>query len=167
MLDLRFNVPFFDRGQFPTSVSNGSQQILTPNPWSGRGNSAPFDQRACYFRAGRETSSIELLFVSTAFYLILDVAVGGTNGWFPDGAGDKPWLNGAISGYYFSIWGGEMTNCRSTLHLDAMQLFAQSQDKWSKSWPQSEDDRALRMYVCSVRLERVKKRADACPTAIT
>ena len=60
-----------------------------------------------------------------------------------------------------------MTNCRSTLHLDAMQLFAQSQDKWSKSWPQSEDDRALRMYVCSVRLERVKKRADACPTAIT
>jgi hypothetical protein len=35
-----------------------------------------------------------------AFYLILDVAVGGTNGWFPDGAGNKPWLNGAISGFY-------------------------------------------------------------------
>lgn len=34
---------------------------------------------------------------SIAFYLILDVAVGGTNGWFPDGAGNKPWLNGAIS----------------------------------------------------------------------
>lgn len=103
MLDLRFDIPFFQRGQFPTSVANGSQEILTPNPWSGRGNSAPFDQ---------------------PFYLILDVAVGGTNGWFPDGAGDKPWLNGAIN---------------------AMQLFAQSQDKWSQTWPQSEDDRALRI----------------------
>ena len=83
--------------------------------------------------------------MSTAFYLILDVAVGGTNGWFPDGAGDKPWLNGAISGCYFSILEEDVTNDRSTLHLDAMQLFAQSQDKWSNTWPQSEDDRALRM----------------------
>jgi hypothetical protein len=51
MLDLRFNIPFFQRGQFPTSVSNGSQEIVTPNPWVGRGNSAPFDQRMCNFRA--------------------------------------------------------------------------------------------------------------------
>jgi len=51
MLDLRFDIPFFQRGQFPTSVANGSQEILTPNPWSGRGNSAPFDQRMCNFRA--------------------------------------------------------------------------------------------------------------------
>jgi hypothetical protein len=27
------------------------------------------------------------------FYLILNVAVGGTNGWFPDVQGDKPWLD--------------------------------------------------------------------------
>ncbi|KAI0287161.1 glycoside hydrolase family 16 protein [Russula brevipes] len=103
MLSLRFNMPFFQRGQFPTSVSNASQEIAVPNPWAGRGNSAPFDQ---------------------PFYLILDVAVGGTNGWFPDNKGDKPWLNGAIN---------------------AMQLFAQSQDKWSKAWPQSEEDRAMRV----------------------
>ena len=25
----------------------------------------------------------------------MDVAVGGTNGWFPDNAGNKPWLNAA------------------------------------------------------------------------
>jgi len=33
---------------------------------------------------------------STAFYLILDIAVGGTNGWFPDGS-EKPWLDGSRS----------------------------------------------------------------------
>jgi hypothetical protein len=33
-----------------------------------------------------------------AFYLILDVAVGGTSGWFPDGS-EKPWLDGSASMY--------------------------------------------------------------------
>ncbi|KZV75015.1 glycoside hydrolase family 16 protein [Peniophora sp. CONT] len=103
MLDLRFNVPFFERGDFPASVSNGSQEIILPNPWVGRGNSAPFDR---------------------PFYLILDVAVGGTNGWFPDGVGNKPWLNGALT---------------------AMEDFARAQDKWYPTWPQNEDDRALRI----------------------
>ena len=45
MLSLRFDIPFFQRGDFPTSVSNASQEIVVPNPWTGRGNSAPFDQR--------------------------------------------------------------------------------------------------------------------------
>jgi hypothetical protein len=45
MLNLRFDVPFFQRGKFPTSVSNASQEIIVPNPWAGRANSAPFDQR--------------------------------------------------------------------------------------------------------------------------
>ena len=50
MLNLRFDVPFFQRGDFPSSVSNASQEIIVPNPWAGRGNSAPFDQRRCSFR---------------------------------------------------------------------------------------------------------------------
>ncbi|THH12946.1 hypothetical protein EW146_g7223 [Bondarzewia mesenterica] len=101
MIDLRFTIPFFERGDFPASVSNASQEIILANPWAGRGNSAPFDQ---------------------PFYLIMDVAIGGTNGWFPDGAGNKPWLNGAIN---------------------AMQLFAEAQDEWYPSWPQSDEDRAM------------------------
>ena len=32
---------------------------------------------------------------------------------------------------------------------DAMQTFAQAQDKWYNTWPESEDDRAMRMYVVS------------------
>lgn len=52
MLNLRFDVPFFERGKFPTSVANASQEIILPNPWAGRGNSAPFDQRMCATPAG-------------------------------------------------------------------------------------------------------------------
>jgi len=46
------------------------------NPWANGTNATPFDQE---------------------FYLILNVAVGGTNGWFPEAQGDKPWLNAAAS----------------------------------------------------------------------
>ncbi|KAI0052837.1 glycoside hydrolase family 16 protein [Auriscalpium vulgare] len=101
LLDLRFTIPFFERGDFPAAVSNASQEIILENPWANSGNSAPFDQ---------------------PFYLILDVAIGGTNGWFPDGAGDKPWLNGA---------------------LNAMEQFALAESEWSKTWPDSPNDRAM------------------------
>ena len=40
------------------------------NPWAGRSNSAPFDHQ---------------------FYFVFNVACGGTNGYFPDGVGNKPW----------------------------------------------------------------------------
>lgn len=82
MIEISFNKPFFDRGDFPPFVANGSQTIMTPNPWAnatGTGNdlnAAPFDK---------------------PFYLIMNVAVGGTNGWFPDGVGDKPWVDGSLS----------------------------------------------------------------------
>ena len=75
-VDLRFNLPFFERGNFPQVITNGTEQIVLQNPWVNRPNSAPFDQ---------------------SFYLILNVAVGGTNGWFPDGVGNKPWLDGSLS----------------------------------------------------------------------
>jgi hypothetical protein len=45
------------------------------NPWTSGGKMAPFDRD---------------------FYLILNVATGGTNGFFPDGVanpGGKPWVN--------------------------------------------------------------------------
>lgn len=58
----------WDRGGFGKTIVNHSALF---DPWSqtGRPNS-PFDQ---------------------PFYLILNVAVGGTNGFFPDGVGNKPW----------------------------------------------------------------------------
>lgn len=57
-------------GDFASYTVNKS---ILVDPWAQSGDSnAPFDQ---------------------AFYLILNVAVGGTNGWFPDGEGSKPWTN--------------------------------------------------------------------------
>eukprot|EP00741_Cyanophora_paradoxa_P002631 tig00000615_g2553.t1 len=64
LLDVPFDVPFWERG--------GWNLTDLANPWAGRGPGAPFDRE---------------------FYLILNLAVGGTNGYFPDGVGAKPWGN--------------------------------------------------------------------------
>ena len=146
MLSLSFNIPFFQRGKFPTSVANASQEIILPNPWAGRGNSAPFDQRTLQ-PPNRALPLADNVPFSIAFYLILDVAVGGTNGWFPDGVGNKPWLNGANSAHFsmFSCARVQLLNLNDV--PDAMQQFAQAQSKWYPTWPTNDDDRALRVYV--------------------
>ncbi|MCJ1436639.1 hypothetical protein MMC27_006019 [Xylographa pallens] len=70
VLYTNFNQPLWQQGNFPLSDSNGT---AIENPWSKTGgDSTPFDQE---------------------FYLILNVAVGGTNGWFQDGASGKPWVD--------------------------------------------------------------------------
>lgn len=56
IFNLKFNKPFWDRGDFPPKYTNGSHEEALANPWKGKGNTAPFDQD---------------------FYLILNVAVGG------------------------------------------------------------------------------------------
>ncbi|KAH6904287.1 glucan 1,3-beta-glucosidase [Coprinopsis sp. MPI-PUGE-AT-0042] len=57
------------------------------------------------------------------FYLIINLAVGGTSGWFPDGQGDKPWYDESQT---------------------AMRDFANAQDTWSKTWG-GRDERSFRM----------------------
>ncbi|KXS99664.1 hypothetical protein AC578_9884 [Pseudocercospora eumusae] len=70
VLYTNFNKPFWQKGDFPASDSNGTRLV---DPWSQTGrDSTPFDQD---------------------FYLILNVAVGGTNGWFDDGVAGKPWVD--------------------------------------------------------------------------
>lgn len=70
VLYTNFDEPLWKRGQFPLSDSNGTRLV---DPWSQKGElSAPFDEE---------------------FYLILNVAVGGTNGWFEDGKSGKPWVD--------------------------------------------------------------------------
>ncbi|KAJ8073522.1 hypothetical protein PM082_011798 [Marasmius tenuissimus] len=58
------------------------------------------------------------------FYLLISLAAGGTSGWFPDNLGGKPWADGSVN---------------------AMYNFAKAEGDWSKTWPQSEDDRAFRI----------------------
>lgn len=70
VLYTNFNEPLWERGGFPAFNSNGTR---LEDVWTQTGHdSAPFDQ---------------------AFYLILNVAVGGTNGWFEDGKSGKPWVD--------------------------------------------------------------------------
>lgn len=69
---VNFDQPFWKRGNLASALVNSTHPS---NPWiaSDNVNAAPFDQD---------------------FYLILSVAVGGTNGWFEDSDG-KPWANGS------------------------------------------------------------------------
>lgn len=68
---VNFDSPMWERGNFPQVDANNTR---VQDPWSSRGYNAPFDKH---------------------FYLILNLAVGGTNGWFEDNVNDKPWLNGS------------------------------------------------------------------------
>ncbi|KAI0646076.1 concanavalin A-like lectin/glucanase [Trametes meyenii] len=97
---------FFERGAFPATATNGSSvAVVVEDIWAQDGGSAaaPFDQE---------------------FYLILDLAAGGTSGWFPDNVGDKPWFDGSNT---------------------AMRDFAKAQDTWAATWPSDASDRAFRI----------------------
>lgn len=98
----------FNRLHYPSTTMNDTtgDTIAVTNIYeaAGGGWNAPFDQE---------------------FYLIIELAVGGTSGWFPDDDGDKPWTNG----------GGN----------EAMYDFAEAQSTWSSQWPSSVDDNAFRI----------------------
>jgi hypothetical protein len=63
VLSVPINQSFWQRGGW-------SENANLFNPWASGGANAPFDQR---------------------FYLLINLAVGGTNGFFPDGQDNKPW----------------------------------------------------------------------------
>ncbi|KAJ7202651.1 concanavalin A-like lectin/glucanase domain-containing protein, partial [Mycena pura] len=107
MFELRLSKSFWNYGDFPPVVQNGTASVVLENPWVNGTKAAPFDQ---------------------PFYLIMNVAVGGTNGWFPDGP-EKPWLDGSAT---------------------APRDFLQAQNKWYPSWPQNLFNRA--MVVDSVKM---------------
>lgn len=79
---MRFDRPFFERGDFPEVIFNGSSLVALQNPWINGTNATPFDQE---------------------FYLIMNVAVGATTGWFPEAQGNKPWLDRAQSEFSCSF----------------------------------------------------------------
>lgn len=71
----------------------------------------------------------------TAFYLILDLAVGGTSGWFPDNVGGKPWLDGSNT---------------------AMSDFVSAQDQWYSTWGSDGESSSFIMYVAPLSLARAR-----------
>lgn len=90
---------FFTRGQFPSNFKN---------PWVGEDNSAPFNQE---------------------FHIILNLAVGGTGGYFPEGVGNKPWSNSDghsinafwnARGAWLQTWQGES----AALQVDSVNVWS-------------------------------------------
>lgn len=103
---VNFDEPMWQRGNFPNQDANGTR---LEDIWARtRRYNTPFDQ---------------------PFYLILNVAVGGTNGWFQDGAHGKPWLDGS-------------PNARKDFWL--------AKDRWLPTWtnPQMEITRVVMMQQC-------------------
>lgn len=99
---IKFYIPFWQRGKFNSAFVN---------PWGQTGNDAtPFDQD---------------------FYLIINLAVGGTNSWFPDGQGGKPWVDSAS---------------------DAPLQFWNGQDQWLPTWEKG----GATMKIKSVRMYQLE-----------
>lgn len=72
VLFTNFNQRLWERGNFPLANQNGTRYV---DPWAKTGNrNTPFDH---------------------PFYLIMNVAVGSTNGWFVNGKDGKPWVDGS------------------------------------------------------------------------
>ncbi|KAJ7244299.1 hypothetical protein C8J57DRAFT_1243003 [Mycena rebaudengoi] len=44
MMELKFNKPFWDRGDFPNVVQNRTESVIPENPWVNGTKAAPFDQ---------------------------------------------------------------------------------------------------------------------------
>jgi beta-glucanase (GH16 family) len=99
VLDIKTDESFWQRGEFPDGMSN---------PWKGRKNVAPFDQE---------------------YYIIMNVAVGGTNGYFPDGVGGKPW---------------------SDTDGHAVNAFYNAKPQWEQSWGRDNHDCAMKIDYVNV-----------------
>ena len=95
---------------YPITKSFWSQTGLPSppwdNPWVSGGNDAPFDQQ---------------------FYLVINLACGGTGGYFPDGNG-KPWSDTSThsvnefydaKGQWYPTWKGE----DSALQVDSVKVW--------------------------------------------
>lgn len=106
VLYANFDQPMWQRGGFPDSSSNGTRLV---DIWSQTGRqNTPFDQE---------------------FYLIINLAVGGTNGWFEDGKSGKPWLDKSPN---------------------AKKDFWAARDQWFPTWtqPTMEISRVVMMQQC-------------------
>ncbi|KAF2770435.1 glycoside hydrolase family 16 protein [Teratosphaeria nubilosa] len=101
---VNFNKPFWQKGDFPAADTNGTRLV---DPWNTGRDSTPFDQD---------------------FYLILNVAVGGTNGWFDDGVAGKPWVDASPT---------------------AKKEFWEARDQWYPTWQKNDQGQ---MQIKSVKM---------------
>lgn len=99
ILDVTIDQTFWEKGGWTNSGLD--------NPWNAGNHDAPFDQ---------------------PFYVIFNVAVGGTNGYFPDGMAAKPWSDKSPhapndfwnnKGQWLPTWKGE----NAALQVDWIKIY--------------------------------------------
>jgi len=103
VLNFPFDEDMFTKGEFPSTVNN---------PWEhSKNKNAPFDQE---------------------FFILFNVAVGGTNDYFPDGQCGKTWTNDdprAVNTFYdskdawYHTWNYPETH-DSALQIDYVKVFS-------------------------------------------
>ena len=122
VLEVDVTESFWDKGGFP---------ISTNNPWFNRTNNAPFDQE---------------------FYLIMNVAVGGTADYWTEGVGGKPWSNTATNsgnqfydakGAWYSTWNGE----QAALQVDWVRVYQDTTKSPKSSYTYVEEIASLKKRI--------------------
>ena len=78
------------------------------NPWTSGGQNAPFDEQ---------------------FYLIINLAVGGVSGFFPDDMGNKPWSDSsphAVNEFWdqYDQWGPTWDGEGAALKIDSVKVWS-------------------------------------------
>ena len=63
MMVLNINKSFWDRGEFPQVINNGSEYIALTNPWTNGTLAAPFDKRTFFFLVYIEWTDIDTALV--------------------------------------------------------------------------------------------------------
>ena len=105
--------------------------------------------KACYLALITLHSFLVIInSVYTEFYLILSVAVGSTNGWFPESQGNKPWLDHAECACIACLLISYCSLMRHTF-VGPMCDFVANQDQWYPTWPTNVEERAMVVYVLS------------------
>lgn len=115
LLDVPITETFWNKGGW-----NGSTY---ENPWEGRPTNAPFDQ---------------------PMYLVLNVAVGGTGGFFPDGYPGKPWSNQSPN---------------------AVNQFYDAQGQWLPTWDLENPEHPAAMKIDYVKFYCLEGHKDSCDLA--
>ncbi|OAA60261.1 gram-negative bacteria-binding protein [Niveomyces insectorum RCEF 264] len=92
-LYINFDTPMWKRGNFPrdSAALAASSSIAKQGDSNNNNNTNSYTNvDNAWAQTGRPNTPFD-----TPFYLILNLAVGGTNGWFGDNEDGKPWLDGS------------------------------------------------------------------------
>lgn len=108
---IKFSIDDVETGNVPVGDGFWARGKFTDdNIWAAATKAAPFDEEVS--RESSENQSLHFIFINFVFHcfqfhFVLNLAVGGTNYFFPDNGnrnGEKPWRNSAPSTALTDFW---------------------------------------------------------------